>query len=129
MEFNYTYPPLVEQAYSFLTAKGLKIGKDKLYKKLAKAGMIDELGNPTKAALDNGLVKIGNAKDLIHQFKAAYPALMSVPDKYFRVDEQGRVLMNADGVKVAATNTLNDPAATEKQKQNALELLGQLKDY
>lgn len=123
------YPPLVEQAYSFLTANGLEIGKDELYKKLVKEGMIDETGAPTQAALKDGLVRTVSSDELIHQFKTTYPFLESIPDKHFRVDEQGRVLMDAYGVRAAAENTLNDPAAPEEQKQNALELLDQLKDY
>ena len=61
MNFNIKYPPLVEQAYSHFLSIGLRPNKDKLYKMLVDEGMIDELGNPTQRAINEGLVEIGRA--------------------------------------------------------------------
>ena len=118
---------LVEQAYSQLIAGGLKPRKDKLYKMLVDEGMIDELGNPTQAAIDNGLVEnVENVENNpIKRFKAENPNFSNIPDQHFKVKD-GRVLMDCFAVKEAATIVLNDPQATEEQKGNARSLLQQV---
>lgn len=115
---------LVEQAYSHLIAGGLKPRKDKLYKMLVDEGMIDELGNPTQAAIDSGLVETAG-DDPIKQFKAENPDFANIPDQHFKVKD-GRVLMDCFAVKQAATTVLNDPEATAEQRENAQGLLDQV---
>lgn len=117
---------LVEQAYNQLIAGGLKPRKDKLYKVLVDEGMIDELGNPTQAALDDGLVEIAG-DDPIKQFKAENPVMANIPDQHFKV-KNGRILMDCFAVKKAATTVLNDPESTPEQLESARSLLDQVDD-
>ena len=124
MKFNIKYPMLVEQAYNQLIAGGLKPRKDKLYKMLVDEGMIDELGHPTQAAIDSGLVE--NAGDNpIKQLKAENPYLASIPNQHFMVKD-GLILMDCFAVKKAATIVLNDPEATTEQQESARYLLEQV---
>ena len=69
MNFNIKYPPLIEQAYSHFLSIGLHPNKDKLYKMLVDEGMIDELGNPTQRAINEGLVEVAG-NNPIERFKA-----------------------------------------------------------
>lgn len=126
MKFNIKYPMLVEQAYNQLIATGFKPSKDKLYKMLVDEGMIDELGNPTQAAVERGLVETAG-DDPIKQFKAENPVMANIPDQHFKVDN-GRILMDCFAVKKAATTVLNDPESTPEQLESARSLLDQVDD-
>ena len=57
---NIVYPPLVEQAYQMMKQLNKNVSKQEIYKKLIEINMIDQQGNPTKWALDNGLVSEAN---------------------------------------------------------------------
>ena len=121
MKFNIQYPPLVEQAYSYFLSIGLHPNKDKLYKMLVDEGMIDELGNPTQRAIDKGLVEVAS-NNPIERFKAENPLFAHIPDEHFKV-QNNQVLMDCYAVRVASTTILNDPTATQEQKENAQSLL------
>lgn len=121
MNFNIKYPPLVEQAYSHFLSIGLHPNKDKLYKMLVDEGMIDELGNPTQRAIDEGLVEVAS-NNPIERFKAENPLFAHIPDEHFKV-QNNQVLMDCYAVRVASTTILNDPSATQEQKENAQSLL------
>ena len=121
MKFNIQYPPLVEQAYSHFLSIGLHPNKDKLYKMLVDEGMINELGNPTQRAIDKGLVEVAS-NNPIERFKAENPLFAHIPDEHFKV-QNNQVLMDCYAVRVASTTILNDPTATQEQKENAQSLL------
>ena len=121
MKFNIQYPPLVEQAYSYFLSIGFHPNKDKLYKMLVDEGMIDELGNPTQRAIDKGLVEVAS-NNPIERFKAENPLFAHIPDEHFKV-QNNQVLMDCYAVRVASTTILNDPTATQEQKENAQSLL------
>ena len=121
MNFNIKYPPLVEQAYSHFLSIGLHPNKDKLYKMLVDEGMIDELGNPTQRAIDKGLVEVAS-NNPIERFKAENPLMAHIPNEHFKV-QNNQVLMDCYAVRVASTTILNDPTATQEQKENAQSLL------
>lgn len=124
MNFNIKYPPLVEQAYSHLLSIGLYPNKDKLYKTLVDEEMIDELGNPTQRAIDEGLVEVAG-NNPIERFKAENPLIAHVPDEHFKV-RNNQVLMDCYAVRVATTAILNDATATQEQKENAQSLLDEV---
>lgn len=124
MKLNIKYPPLVEQSYSFMIATGIKITKDTVYKNMVDSGLIDENGNATQKAIDEGLIEVAG-DDLIKQFKAANPVISSIPNQHFKV-KNGRVLMDCYAVKAAATTVLNDPTTTPEQHDSAQHLLGQV---
>ena len=54
---NIIYPLLVEDAYKFTRKQGFNLTKAELYKKLIEANFIDEQGNATQWAIDQGFVK------------------------------------------------------------------------
>ena len=124
MNFNIKYPPLDEQAYSHLLSIGLYPNKDKLYKTLVDEEMIDELGNPTQRAIDEGLVEVAG-NNPIERFKAENPLIAHVPDEHFKV-RNNQVLMDCYAVRVATTAILNDATATQEQKENAQSLLDEV---
>ncbi|MDD1406481.1 hypothetical protein PSA85_03655 [Limosilactobacillus reuteri] len=124
MNFNIKYPPLVEQAYSHFLSIGLHPNKDKLYKMLVDEGMIDELGNPTKSAIDKDLIAVAGDNP-IERFKAENPLMAHIPDEHFKVQDN-QVLMDCYAVNVVATSILNDPTATQGQKEDAQNLLDQV---
>lgn len=70
---NIVYPPLVEQAYQMMKQLNKNVSKQEIYKKLIEINMIDQHGNPTKWALDNGLVTeastIEEARSKLNQIK------------------------------------------------------------
>ena len=121
MNFNIKYPPLVEQAYSHFLSIGLRPNKDKLYKMLVDEGIIDELGNPTQQAINEGLVEVAS-NNPIERFKAENPLVAHIPDEHFKV-QNNQVLMDCYAVRVASTTILNDPTTTQEQKDNAQSLL------
>lgn len=57
---NIVYPPLVEQMYKFMHKIDKSLTKQDVYKKAIEVNLIDQQGNPTKWALDNGLVSEAN---------------------------------------------------------------------
>lgn len=124
MNFDIKYPPLVEQVYSHFLSIGLYPSKDKLYKMLVDEGMIDELCNPTQRAIDEGLIEVAG-NDPIERFKAENPLVAHIPDEHFKV-QNNQVLMDCYAVRVAATTILNDPTATQEQKENAQSLLDEV---
>ena len=124
MKFNIKYPPLVEQSYSFMIATGIKVTKDAVYRNMVASDLIDENGNPTQKAIDEGLIEVAG-DDLIKQFKATNPVISSIPNQPFKV-QNGRVLMDCYAVKAAATTVLNDPTTTPEQHDSAQHLLDQV---
>lgn len=125
MNFNIKYPPLVEQAYSHFLSIGLRPNKDKLYKMLVDEGIIDELGNPTQQAINEGLVEVAS-NNPIERFKTENPLVAHIPNEHFKV-QNNQVLMDCYAVRVAATTILNDPTAPQEQKENAQSLLDKVK--
>lgn len=127
MKFNIQYPPLVEQAYSFMLANGLQVKKDQVYKFLVESNMIDEHGNPTQKAIEDGLINKAGDDDLIGQFKARNPLFSCIPDNHFKVFN-GQVVVDKYALKQAAKTVLNDPTASAEQKANAQSLLDQVEN-
>ncbi|MCH5385257.1 hypothetical protein DKZ23_11065, partial [Limosilactobacillus reuteri] len=91
------------------------------YKMLVDEGMIDELGNPTQRAIDEGLIEVAG-NNPIERFKAENPLVAHISDEHFKV-QNNQVLMDCYAVRVTATTILNDPTATQEQKENAQSLL------
>lgn len=88
---------------------------------LVVEGMIDELGNPTQRAIDEGLIEVAE-NNPIERFKAENPLFAHIPDEHFKV-YKGQVLMDCYALKTVSTTVLNDPEATAEQKENAQSLL------
>src|SRR5699024_12504495 len=92
IKFNVKYPMLVEQAYSHFLSIGLHPNKDKLYKMLVDEGMLDELGNPTQRASNEGLVEVAG-NNPIERFKAETVFVAHIPAGHFKV-QHNHVLMD-----------------------------------
>lgn len=125
-----TYPPLVEQAYSFAISVGANITKQEMYKLLVKDKMIDENGNPTKKAIKEGLVEDVNinTSDPIHQTKLLYPDFAFIPDKCFIV-KNNEVYLDAQGIRMFCNSILSNPDSTPKEIQKARTTLEKIKDW
>lgn len=82
---NIIYPSLVEQAASFLKREGIKAEKDEIYKEMIKNGTIDQYGNPTSMALNEGLVSDYTEKKNMRlvEFKRMYPVFKEFSAKEF----------------------------------------------
>lgn len=48
----------VEEIQSFLNSQGIILTKEQTFQKLIEYNMLDEVGNPTAFALENGLAEI-----------------------------------------------------------------------
>lgn len=129
-ENNIIYPDLVEQSYELMQAQGVQITKAKLYKKLIKAGMLDELGNPTQSALNEGLVDTYTRLDdgtyqpqSLATFKQDNPMLAGYADQHFTwIDGKGWA---ADEyvIRAEANDIINGPNSTQEQRQAAYAML------
>lgn len=90
MQKKIEYPALVEQMHAYLISRGINnVSKLTLFNEMVKDGMINKNGQPTKKAIENGLIEAADYNDLnpIQQFKADYPQFSAVPNKFFQVDE------------------------------------------
>lgn len=122
--FNIQYPALVEQAYNLLISQGVKeVSKQDIYKKLVAEKMLDENGEPTQKAIEQGLVE--PAITPIEVFKAKFPIFAPIDDKYFNV-VNGEVLITAGGVSKACKIILAKTDAPDWQKEQARNLLAKI---
>lgn len=99
-DFNVIYPPLVEQAFEFTQkVDGLKdITKAELYKKLVIEGLLDENGNPTKKALEQGLVKQSKTLDIVAP-EIVEIAKQVLPKKYIEITPEGNFFVSFDAIE------------------------------
>lgn len=85
---NIIYPSLVEQAYAFAKAQGVKVTKEEMYKMQVKEGFLTETGAPTQKAIDEGLVaSYSQTHDTLKQFKHEYPIFKDYPKSEFTQQE------------------------------------------
>lgn len=124
-----TYPPLVEQSFKEMRLRGLNVTKQEVYTKMVESHLIDENGQPTQFALDNGLVDEfqpdinGDYEPVtLIAFKRYYPEYAQFSDSHFTHTERGWAV-DAYVVRALANQTLNDPDSTLDARQSAYELL------
>ncbi|MDU5202070.1 MAG: hypothetical protein E6181_02715, partial [Lacticaseibacillus rhamnosus] len=84
------YPSLVEQFYEGLKSEGVTVGKDEVYRTMIETNLIDENGDPTQYALDNGFIKcLDNEPESLAEFKELYPNLQKYSDDHFMKTDEG----------------------------------------
>lgn len=117
------YPSLVEQQHEFMLSQGREVDKAVLYNYMLEHNIIDENGEPTQFAIDNGYVAVESDIDIIHDFKEANPILKDIDDSCFKVLDYNRVGINKRGVKCLARKILNDSHSTLMEKTSAKQIL------
>ncbi|NME34617.1 hypothetical protein HF864_07580 [Lactobacillus sp. MRS-253-APC-2B] len=126
MQKKIEYPVLVEQMHAYLISRGINnVSKLTLFNEMVKDGMINKNGQPTKKAIENGLIEAADYNDLnpIQQFKAYYPQFSAVPDKFFQVDEQNNVLIGFKGFAWYASRLINDENASIQELNATKQIL------
>ncbi len=78
------YPPLVEQSYQFITQQGIVVTKAEVYQMMVSEGMLTQTGEPTKKALEQGIVtEYKQQHRTLKEFKQEYPIFRGYPVKEF----------------------------------------------
>ena len=129
-ENNIIYPDLVEHSYQIMKSQGVQITKAELYKKLIKSGVLDEYGQPTQMALDEGLVDTyTRLEDGTYQpqsletFKQDNPMYAGYADNHFTwIDGKGWAV-DEFVIRGEANGVINDPTSTQEQRQMAYDML------
>ena len=122
------YPSLVEQFYEGLKSEGVTVGKDEVYRTMIETNLIDENGDPTQYALDNGFIKcVDNEPESLAEFKELYPNLQKYSDDHFMKTDEGWCI-DTFVARSESMLLLNDPATSETDKQNARIVLNHIKE-
>lgn len=117
------YPSLVEQQHEFMLSQGREVDRAEIYKYMVKNNMIDENGEPTQFAIDNGYVSLESNINIIHDFKEANPLFKDIDDSCFKVLDYNRVGIDKRGVRCLARKILNDSHSTLMEKTSAKQIL------
>lgn len=138
---NVIYPPLVEQMYKFMHEIDKNVTKQDVYKKAIENNMIDQQGNPTKWALDNGLVSEANtieeARNKLNQInpqgiKDQVDAdidnvLSRMPRDAFKyLNEHDGYAINCRELKKAILSALKDGNLSATGRKNWLKTLDEI---
>lgn len=117
------YPSLVEQQHEFMLSQGREVGRAEIYKRMVETNMIDENGEPTQFAINNGYVVMESDIDIIHDFKEANPLFKDIDDGCFKVLDYNRVGIDERGAKCLARKILNDSHSTVAEKTSARQII------
>ena len=138
---NIVYPPLVEQMYKFMHKIDKSLTKQDVYKKAIEINMIDQLGNPTKWALDNGLVSEANTieearnklnqinpQEIKDQVDADIDNVFSrMPDSAFKwVESEKQYAIDQQELKKAILSALKDGSLSRVGRKHWLEVLANI---
>ncbi|WP_270648778.1 hypothetical protein [Limosilactobacillus mucosae] len=126
MQKKIEYPALVEQMHAYLISRGINnVSKLTLFNEMVKDGMINKNGQPTKKAIENGLIESVDYEELnsVEQFKAEYPQFSAVPDKFFLVDDQNRGLLTFEGFIWYASRLIKDENASIQELNATKQIL------
>lgn len=138
---NIIYPPLVEQMYEFMYKIDKSLTKQDVYKKAIKENFIDEQGNPTKWALDNGLVSEANAieearnklnqinpQEIKDQVDADIDNVFRrMPESAFKwVESEKKYAMDQKELKKAILSALKDGSLSRVGRKHWLEVLANI---
>lgn len=126
-DINIIYPPLVEQAFE-ITQKvdRLKgISKAELYKELVSEGLLDENGNPTKMALEQGLVQPFQALDIVAP-EIVEIAKQVLPKEYITMSPEGNCCVSFGTIEYL-DNLLNNTELDADTADKARKLITWIK--
>ncbi|WP_143456345.1 hypothetical protein [Secundilactobacillus silagei] len=124
------YPVLVEQMYFVMRRQGINASKDKIFRDMIAANMIDENGQPTQTAMDNGWIDQQGSKVTeqasLAAFKQANPMYAPFADSHFTRTAKG---WGIDGYvfHTLVNEALNSPMATDEVKEMAHIVLKEAK--
>lgn len=138
---NIVYPSLVEQAYQMMKQLNKNVSKQDVYKKLIEINMIDQQGNPTKWALDNGLVSEANTieearnklnqinpQEIKDQADADIDNVFSrMPDSAFKwVESEKQYAIDQQELKKAILSALKDGSLSPIGRKHWLGVLADI---
>lgn len=80
------YPSLVQGTFDYLKSSGDFVSQQEVFRNLYEGGLIDELGEPTKIALEKGLVREFTEVEGMSfaEFLANYPLFKTFPESDFK---------------------------------------------
>lgn len=115
------YPPLVEQSYHFITKQGIETTKAEVYQMMVSEGMLTQNGEPTKKALEQGLVtEFKQQHRSLREFKQEYPIFRDYPVKEFT---------QQDGVWYVSQDVIADIQAILDKNDCDIDTLNQIDMY
>ncbi|MGM0253131.1 hypothetical protein IGJ99_000685 [Enterococcus sp. AZ095b] len=115
------YPPLVEQAFQFITSQGIKATKDQLYKQMVEDGILTETGGPTKKAIDQGIVAVYQQKhETLKEFKKEYPIFKGYGRSEFT---------QQDGIWYVSQKIIKDVQAILDANDCDIDIFNQIRTY
>lgn len=117
------YPSSVEQQHEFMLSQGREVDRAEIYKRMVETNMIDENGEPTQFAINNGYVEMESDVDIIHDFKEANPLFKDIDDGCFKALDYNRVGIDERGAKCLARKILNDSHSTVAEKTSARQII------
>lgn len=118
------YPHLVEDMYQHCRDKGEKITKAEVFAVLVDSNLIDQHGNPTQWALDQGYIKEISPKEaFINQAKIDNPILREFSNDHFTVTDDGELAADRTVVTTLLNDVINNPKASKKEVQLARAVL------
>lgn len=138
---NIIYPPLVEQMYKFMHEIDNSLTKQDVYKKAIEINFIDQQGNPTKWAIEQGYIaeaptaeeaqeklnKI-NPTELSDQADKDLDAVFSrMPDSAFKwVESEEQYAMDQQELEKAILSALKDGSLSPVGRKHWLEVLADI---
>lgn len=115
------YPPLVEQSYQFITQQGISVTKADVYQMMVSEGMLTQTGDPTKKALELGIVtEYKQQHRTLKEFKQEYPIFRGYPVKEFT---------QQDGVWYVSQDVIEDIQSILDANNCDIDTLNQIDMY
>ena len=135
---NIIYPPLVEQMYKFMHEIDKNVTKQDVYKKAIEANMIDQQGNPTKWAIEQGYIaeiptvnerqaKLNKTRSTASSDKDLDAVFSRMPPSAFTwIESQGSYAMDTAELKKAILSALKDGNLSATGRKNWLKTLDEI---
>ena len=135
---NIIYPPLVEQMYKFMHEIDKNVTKQDVYKKAIEANMIDQQGNPTKWAIEQGYIaeiptvnkrqaKLNKTRSTTSSDKDLDAVFSRMPPSAFTwIESQGSYAMDTAELKKAILSALKDGNLSATGRKNWLKTLDEI---
>lgn len=130
------YPKLVEDAFTVAKQHGkIAPGKEndvkaRIYQVMVDRGMLNELGEPTQLAVDEGIaggLGFTNRLGSLEEFKRLWPMYAEFDNSHFMLID-GEWMTDSYVIKILATRKLEDPDSTSEERLQAEEMLQQIED-
>lgn len=140
---NIIYPPLVEQMYKFMRQAGMNVTKQDVYKKAIEANMIDQQGNPTKWAIEQGYIaEFPTAEEAQDKLNKINPTAIRnqvdndlntvfhrMPKSAFTwIESEGSYAINQQELKKAILSALKDGSLSPFGRKHWLEILAKIRN-